>query len=168
VTAELVSASIRVIAVSTTTGFPNGLNGDPTLGATDYTSACGNPGGAAGQATRIATATGGTAFANVPPGDVSSAILTGLANLPVTVAPSVSCDTGLTATFTPASKTVTSGDDASFTETLTLSPAPPVGDLHCTVQFLLNGVPGGDTFVQRVTVRHNPPPNCSKLHLSKT
>jgi hypothetical protein len=167
VTAELVSAGIKVIAVSTTTGFPNGLNGDPTLNATDY-GVCGNPGGTAGQASRIAAATGGTAFANVPPGSVSSAILTGLSNLPVKVVPSVSCDSGLTATFAPASKTVTSGDDASFTETLTLSPAPPAGDLHCTVQFLLNGTPGGNTFVQRVTVHHNLPPDCSKLHLDKT
>jgi hypothetical protein len=167
VTAELVNAGIRVIAVSTTTGDPDGLNGDPAASSFDY-GACGSPGGTAGQANRIAAATGGTAFANVPPEDVSNAILTGLSNLPVEVAPSVSCEAGLTATFAPASSTVTSGDDASFSETLTLDPAPPVGDLHCTVRFLLNGVPGGDAFVQRVIVHHNLPPDCSALHLSTT
>jgi hypothetical protein len=167
VTGELVSAGIKVIAVSTTTGYPAGLDDDPAATSDDY-GVCGTPGGSPGQATRIAGATGGTVFTDVPPGDVSNAILTGLSNLPVEVTPSVSCDTGLGATFSPASKTVTSGDDASFTETLTLDPAPPVGDLHCTVEFLLNGEPGGDAFVQHVTVHHNLPPDCSTLSLSKT
>jgi hypothetical protein len=161
VTAELVAAKVKVIAVSTTTGYPNGLDDDPVTTSADY-GVCGAPGGSAGQATRIATATGGTVFKDVPPEDVSNAIIEGLTNLPVEVTPKATCDTGLTATFDAPSKTVTSGTDASFTETITLAPDAPTGDLHCTVDFLLNGEPAGDDFVQKIN-RLNRPPDCSKL-----
>jgi hypothetical protein len=166
VTAELVAAGIKVIAVSTTTGYPNGLNDNPTSGAFDYNAACGAPGGTPGQASRITAATGGAFFANVPASEVSDAILEGLQNLPVEVTPSATCDTGLSATFDAASKTVTSGEDATFTETITLAADAPAGDLDCTVNFLLNGKPAGDAFVQTVTV--NRPPDCSKLTADKT
>ena len=161
VTAELVAAGIKVIAVSTTTGYADGLDDAPTLGASDYNAAWGAPGGTAGQASRITAATGGAFFADVPASEVSDAILEGLQNLPVEVTPSATCDTGLTATFDAASKTVTSGQDATFTETITLAANAPAGDLDCTVDFLLNGNPAGDAFVQTVTV--NRPPDCSKL-----
>jgi hypothetical protein len=59
VTTKLVGQDISVIAISTDTGTPDALDGDPTSGA-DYVSACGPPGGTPGQATRITTATGGT------------------------------------------------------------------------------------------------------------
>lgn len=165
VTAELVAADIKVIAVSTTTGFPAGLDDDPTAGG-DYVDACGAPEGTPGQATRIAEATGGAFFADVPASEVSEAILDGLQNLPVEVTPSATCDTGLSATFDAVSKTVTSGEDATFTETITLAADAPAGDLDCTVDFLLNGQPAGDAFVQTVTV--NRPPDCSKLTANKT
>jgi hypothetical protein len=170
VTAELVAAGVRVIAVSTTTGAPNGLDGDPLFDATDYVAACGAPGGTAGQATRIANATGGTAFSDVPPDEVSAAILDGLTNLPVTVTPVATCDRGLSATFEPASLTVTSGSDAVFQETLTLAwkatadadagaDADGSGGGHghgrkkvCTVDFQINGQPAGPAFIERNTV----------------
>jgi hypothetical protein len=60
VTMKLDAQDISVIAISTDTGTLGALDGDPTLGATDYVSACGPPGGSPGQATRITTATGGT------------------------------------------------------------------------------------------------------------
>ena len=166
VTAELVAAGIRVIAVSTRTGYAAGLDDNPTSGAFDYNAACGAPGGTPGQATRIATATHGAFFANVPASEVSAKILEGLQNLPVEVAPSATCDTGLSATFDAASKTVTSGEDATFTETITLAADAPAGHLDCTVDFLLNGKPAGEAFVQTVSV--NRPPDCSKLAADKT
>jgi hypothetical protein len=49
------------------------------------------------------------------------------------------CDAGLSATYDAASKTVVSGSDATFQETLTLAPNAPLGTLHCDVDFLLNG-----------------------------
>ena len=95
----------------------------------------------AGQASAIASATNGQVLTAASPSDVSNAILTGLHNLPVTVTPSPTCDSGLSATYDALSKTVTSGDDATFSETLTVAPdAPDGGVLHCNVDFLLNGI----------------------------
>jgi uncharacterized repeat protein (TIGR01451 family) len=96
---------------------------------------------ATGQATAVASATGGQVLPAATPSQVANAILSGLTNLPVTVTPSAICDPGLSATFDFASKTVTSGTDVNFTETLTVAPnAPDGGVLHCSVDFLLNGV----------------------------
>ncbi|MFZ5828113.1 MAG: hypothetical protein ACOY94_27730 [Bacillota bacterium] len=64
-TTKLVNNAITFIGVSTLTGYPAGMDDDPTLGAGDYNAACGAPGGTPGQATRIAAATGGTHVAGV-------------------------------------------------------------------------------------------------------
>lgn len=162
VTAELVAAGVKVIAVSTTTGYPAGLDDDPKFGAFDY-STCGAPGGSPGQASRIAAATGGAFFADVPPGEVSAKILEGLTNLPVDVTPVASCDSGLSAGFSPPSTTVTSGDAATFTETLKVAEDATGGVKVCTVDFLLNGNPGGPDFVETNTITVNTPPDCSKV-----
>lgn len=59
VTSKLVSAEITFVGVSTLTGFGDGMDGAPG-GAGDYTADCGSETlGTAGQASRIATATGG-------------------------------------------------------------------------------------------------------------
>lgn len=60
-TAALDGANIIVVPISTPqSGFPDGLNDDPTMGTIDYHADCGTPvGGTAGQATNIATATRG-------------------------------------------------------------------------------------------------------------
>jgi hypothetical protein len=84
------------------------------------------------------------------PDQVAAAILTGLKNLPVEVKPVPVCDSGLTATYDAASKTVTSGADATFSETLSVAPTA-VGVLNCTVDFLLNGN-HVDGFQQTVTI----------------
>jgi hypothetical protein len=65
---------ITVIAISTTTGAL-GLDGDPAASATDYQAACGPAGGAAGQATSLATATGGTVLLDVEPTAIANAII---------------------------------------------------------------------------------------------
>jgi len=160
VTAALVAAGIKVIAVSVTTGAPGGLNGDPVASSFDY-GACGAPGGAAGQADRIAAATGGQSFGAVPPGEVAGKILEGLTALPVTVKPSATCDARLSATFDPTERTVTSGETAVFQETLTVAGDATGGTATCTVQFLLNGEPAGDEFTETNTITVNRPPNCA-------
>ena len=91
------------------------------------------------------------------PDQVSAAILSGLSNLPVTVTPSSTCDAGLSVTLVPLTpETVTSGADVVYTETITVDPGNPGGTtLHCTVDFLLNGLSGGPAFTQSITVGVN-------------
>jgi hypothetical protein len=160
VTAALVSAGIKVIAVSVTTGAVNGLNGDPVAPSSTY-GACGAPGGAAGQADRIAAATGGQSFNNVAPSEVANKILEGLTALPVTVTPSATCDAGLSASFAPTEQTVTSGANATFEETLTVAGDAAGGTATCTVRFLLDGEPAGDEFTETNTITVNRPPDCA-------
>jgi uncharacterized repeat protein (TIGR01451 family) len=144
----LQGAGIEVLFVPVSDGSPDGgLDG-------------------AGQATAVASATGGQVLPDAPPNDVASAILSGLANLPVTVTPVPTCDSGLTATYDAASKTATSGTDVTFAETLSVAPnAPDGGVLHCTVDFLLNGIstPG---FQQTVNI--TVPLRATDLSLTKT
>jgi hypothetical protein len=160
VTAELAAAKVKVIAVSTTTGTPGGLNADPRPLSSDYNAACGAPGGSAGQAGRIAAATGGKAFSDVPPGEVADTILAGLTALPVTVTPVPTCDAGLSVSFDAASKTVTSGQVATFQETIKVAANATGGVKKCTVDFRLNGQPAGPAFVETNTVTVNRPPEC--------
>jgi hypothetical protein len=134
--AALQAEHIRVIAVPVTTGFGNGLD-------------------STGQATAVTTATGGVLLSAATPAQVASAILTGLSNLPVTVSWTASCDAGLSATLSPASVTVTSGTDASFTETITVAASATQGaTLHCAVQILLNGQPATG-FTESITIGVN-------------
>jgi hypothetical protein len=147
-TAALVAAHIRVIA----------LDVGPTPGqisdGLDHT----------GQATRITTATGGHLFSGVHPNEVSAAILSGLHNLPVTVTPQVgACDPDLTVGETPSSRTVTSGDDAAFTESVAVSSsATPGSTLTCQVDFLLNGQ-HADGFTESIT--NNVPKHAALLEV---
>lgn len=93
-----------------------------------------------GQATAIASATGGSFQNNPGSDDVAAAILAGLANLPAEVTHQVTtCDPSLTVSITPASQTVTSGDTATFTETITVALDAPQGStITCTVEFYVN------------------------------
>ena len=95
-----------------------------------------------GQATAIATGTGGLLVSGVDDAAVAAAILSALQNLPVTVSPSITCDAGLTLTLLATSpETVISGADVTYTETITVDPLNPGGvTLNCTVKFLINGV----------------------------
>ncbi len=118
--AALNGAGARVIAVST--GF-NQLN-------------------SSGQASAIATATGGVFRSGVDDGAVAAAILVALQNLPVTVSPQITCDPGLSVSLAATSpETITSGGTVTYTETITVEAANPGGvTLTCTVKFLLNGL----------------------------
>jgi hypothetical protein len=151
VESALQAANIRVVAVPIT---------DPDseeYGGLDST----------GQATAITNATGGTLVSSTDPSDVASAILAGLQNLPVTVTTSLSsCDPDLTVTETPTSQTVTSGNNALFTEGISVSPsATPGTTLSCTVNFLLNGMssPGFSE-----TITENVPKATSSISTSQT
>jgi hypothetical protein len=163
VTAALKAAGVRIVAVSTPTEFgpPTALDADPATGSTDY-GVCGTPGGTAGQATRLAAATGGVHRTNVSAEDVSNAILAGLGLLPAEVTATAECDENLTLTLrnpdqiegggfvSPESfsVTVTSGDSLRVEERATIGTgAAPGSTLSCTITYLVNGqqveLPGG-------------------------
>jgi uncharacterized repeat protein (TIGR01451 family) len=126
---DLQAAGIRVIAIN--------------VGALD----------AFGQATQIVNATGGVLLNGVSSSDVSNAILAGLSDLPATVAPAYTCSSpDVTLSYDAPSKTVTSGDDVPFTETVNVSPTAATNqNVHCDVFFTINGVKD-DTLVETVDV----------------
>ncbi|WP_051366874.1 Calx-beta domain-containing protein [Hamadaea tsunoensis] len=125
--AALQAASVRVVAVN--------------VGALD----------ADGQATALTNATGGVLLNNVPPDEVSDAILAGIQAIKVTVTPTVvSCDAPLTLSYNPPKQVVTSGDDAVFAETAKVAPGTPAGTYHCTADFLIDGTSRG--YIQQLTV----------------
>lgn len=144
----LVGANIRVIAVPVVTEEFSGLD-------------------STGQASAVAEATGGTVMPAATPEEVSEKILEGLKNLPVTVTPKPACDSGLTASYDSPEKTVASGSDVTFEETLSVSSSAS-GVLGCNVDFLLNGV-SVSGFQQSVSITVKTPnqaPDCSKLTAS--
>ena len=120
---------------------------------------------AAGQATAVTAATGGTLFSGVSPDQVSDTILSGLQNLPVTVQPTLlAVDPGLTVSFSPGSQTVTSGATVTFSETIQVSAsATPGSTLSFQADFLLNGQ-HADGFTQTVT--NNVPKHTSVLQVN--
>jgi hypothetical protein len=69
-TTHLNAAKIKVLAISTNTGVPNGLDGTPSQGPYP----CANT-GTAGQGTRIATNTGGAFSTNVNPATINNTII---------------------------------------------------------------------------------------------
>ena len=95
-----------------------------------------------GQATAITNATGGELFSGINPSEVSDTILAALSNLPVTVTHKLrDCDSHLNVSLTPDSRTVTSGETATFSETISVAAdAIPGSTLTCKVDFLLNGM----------------------------
>jgi uncharacterized repeat protein (TIGR01451 family) len=62
------------------------------------------------------------------------------------------CDPGISTSFSPASVTVTSGDDAAFVETISVAPSTLGGSYSCSTSFQINGVDAGPDFVQTVGV----------------
>jgi len=134
----LQAISAKVLGVNVASGGADGLD-------------------AAGQATAVTSATGGS-LTGADPADVSTAILAGLANLDVTVEPHlISCDTGLSVTFDHGAVTVPSGSDVVYQETINIAADAPQGStLHCVTEFLINGTsPTGDLFVQHVNITVN-------------
>ena len=137
-TTALQAAGIRVIAVSVPTGgYADGLDGDPSLYGGDYAWFYGiTENGAAGQASRVAAATGGLHLFVPTADDVSQAILDGLSNLPVDVWATVSADPGISVTLDPAVHyAVVSGDTVEFEETIAIDEDAYCGIFYGEVTF---------------------------------
>ena len=66
--------NITVVAISTDTGVPDALDGDPTSNAGDYNPLC-PIGGAAGQASRIVGPTGGQHISNINAAEIVDTII---------------------------------------------------------------------------------------------
>ena len=150
----LVSAGIRVIAVSVTSGYPLGLDDDPG-GAGDYSI---YPdyvaGGSPGQATRIAAATGGAHLTGVAPAAVVEAILAGITDIRTDVWATVDADPGLTLSFDPALHAgVGPGDTVEFEETISVDADAPTGtELTATVTFWAGSYPSDGAVLGEQTV----------------
>jgi hypothetical protein len=147
VTAKLVAQEIRVIAIGvigTSSPISGGLNGDPTAYSVDY-GICATRDGSAGQPERIASATNGVYLSNVTPDQVSAAILAGLNALKVEVSMTSNCSAPISTTFVPLSQTVTSGQAAAFTETISVAAATVGGTYTCKDWALVAGQPMTDT-----------------------
>lgn len=105
-----------------------------------------------GQASAIVDATGGVLLNNVPPDQVSEAILAGIGAIEVTVTPTVgACDDEIDVVNSPAGRTVVGGEEAVFAETITAAPDAAPGVYTCSVDYRVNGVSAG--YVQTITVR---------------
>jgi len=159
VTAKLVGQGIRVIAigvVNTGSPIPDGLNGDPTSFSGDYSGICPTVDGSAGQPQRIAVATNGIYLSNVPPDQVTDAILEGLTALEVEVSMASDCASPINTKFDPVTQTVTSGLDAVFTETISVTAGTAGGTYTCKDWALINGQPmtdaNGATIYEQKTI----------------
>ena len=103
-----------------------------------------------GQATNISTATGGSYHATIP-ADAGSVVLNAISALTTDIAPSASCDAGLSADFVPLSiSNVEPSTSVDFEETITVASGLLPGDYMCTVDFL-DGA-GASLGTQSVTV----------------
>jgi hypothetical protein len=159
VTADLVAAGIKVIAISLNSGgYPAGIDDDPNVGGGDYAGFYlivenGNP----GQATNIAAATGGAYLFAATPEEAADAVVTGIEELTTDVWWEVTADDGLTVTLSPDVYYGVSGPTVvSFTETIAVDLDAPQCDttLFATVTFIANSYPEtGETIgVQRIAI----------------
>lgn len=130
-------APVIVLAVSVHSALGEEFCGPGFLDNTSLT-------GGVQQATQITTATGGVLFANVDENAVAEAIATALAQveIPVTVSMASDCTSPIGTTFAPASQVVNAGDDAVFTETISVSatPAQQGQTYQCNDWATINGV----------------------------
>ena len=86
----------------------------------------------------------------------SRARSSGLTNLDATVTAVPTCDPGLSVSLSPASQTVPSGTSATFDEAITVAAGATQGaTLHCSTNFLVNGLDAGPAFVQSVAITVN-------------
>jgi hypothetical protein len=158
VTADLVAAGIRVVAISTVTGtfYPSALDDDPNNYGGDYAYAYGIvEDGTLGQAGRIATATGGVHLTALTPEEAVEAVLEGLEALATDVWGVVEADDWLTVTLEPeVHYDVPSGTIVTFTETITLAEdAPQCNTLETTVTFYANSYPEEGAVIGEQTIR---------------
>lgn len=148
VTADLVAAGIKVIAISCDSGgtspYRLGLDDDPNVAGGDYAANYGIvEDGSPGQASRIATATGGAYLFAATPEQAAAAVLEGIEQLTTDVWWEVKADPGLTVTLEPAVHYDVSGDTmVRFAETITVAEdAPQCETLEAVVVFLADTYP---------------------------
>jgi hypothetical protein len=112
-------APVIVLAVSVHSELGEEFCGPGFLDDTSLT-------GGVQQATQITTATDGVLFPDVDEDAVAEAIAAALAEveIPVEVAMQSDCTSPIATTFAPASQVVNAGDDAVFTETISVSATP--------------------------------------------
>lgn len=101
--------------------------------------------GSGGELDALAAATGGT---TVPTSsnshDIASAILTALEEIKVEVSMASDCSDPVSTTFEPASQVVENGQDAAFTETISVAADAPGGVYTCRDWALIDGQPMTD------------------------
>jgi hypothetical protein len=121
-TTALQASGIKVIAIDV-----GNLNGD-------------------GQASALATATGGVYISTPDPEDVSDAILAGLTAVPIDVAMASDCTAPISTTFDPAAgyTDVASGSEQAFKETISVAPNATPGIYVCRDYATIDGVPMTD------------------------
>lgn len=142
---DLQDRSVRVIGVDVASKIGDGLNGNGDAGDPEYVE---DPLTTPDQATRIINATNGRLLEGIDGDKVAEAIAEGFNNLPTTVGYRLdNCDPSLTVALDPPTRSVTSGDTASFAENIDVAADAPQGTtLTCTVQFLMGTqVPGTET-----------------------
>lgn len=140
-TAKLVSGGITVVAISTTTGYLAGLDDDPTLSASDYSASC-TIDGSSGQATRMASATGGVHLTGVAASEIVDAILTGIEQITFDITGNpVGCDPLEISFDPPVHEDIEGGGTVEFEEQIevpedvTNGDLPEDGTIDCTVEF---------------------------------
>jgi hypothetical protein len=102
--------------------------------------------GAGSELDALAAATGGSVQPLSSDGaNIGAAIIAGLQNLDIEVGMATDCTDPITVEFDPASQTVTSGDDAIFTETISVALDAPQGTtIECDDWATINGMPMTD------------------------
>jgi hypothetical protein len=89
--------------------------------------------------------------------NIGAAIIAGLGNLDIEVGMATNCADPITVEFDPTSRTVTSGDDALFTETISVAADAPQGTtVECDDWATINGMPmtdaNGDVILEHKTI----------------
>jgi hypothetical protein len=108
--------------------------------------------GAGSELNDLAAATGGSVQALSSDGsNIASAILEGLGNLPVEVEMSSTCADPISTSFSSNPQEVTSGDDAAFTETVSVADGAAGGTYECEDNVSYNGLVS-DTVVETKTI----------------
>jgi hypothetical protein len=146
-------APVIVLAVSVHSALGEAFCGPGFLDNTALT-------GGVQQATEITDATDGVLFADVDEDAVGAAIAAALAavEIPVEVAMVSDCTSPITTTFAPATQTVNAGEDAVFTETISVSatPAQQGQTYECDDWATINGVvmtdAEGDPILEHKTI----------------
>ena len=96
--------------------------------------------GAGEELDALAAATGGSVQALSSDGsNIAAAILAGLEDIDIEVAMTSNCEWPISTSFSPDSVTVTSGDDAVFTETIAVAADAPGGTYTCEDWALIDG-----------------------------